>query len=343
MKRLAFLKKKWVIALIIIFLIVGGIAAYNAFVPKTYPEDKTYKVQRTDLEDFLALSGEVSAGEKASLQFQTGGFLTWVGVKEGDSVTANQGIASLDQRQLQAQFKKYLNNYEITRREFDQTKDDTEDMNEASSEIHDQLKRLAEQSQFSLNNSVIDVELQQLALQYSYLSTPIAGVVTRVDAPNAGVNIPMGAVFEVVNPSTLYFSATVDQTEVTKIQEGMTGEITLDAFPESPVNGTISQISFTPKQGETGTVYEAKVAILGGNTGILRLGMTGDVSFILGKKEDALVIPLRFIKPEGEKYFVNKKEGNGTKKVEVEIGDEYEGNIEVLKGLSENDIIYELE
>lgn len=339
--RSIFKTKKRIFALVVILLIIAAVL-WNIFGPKNIPPEKQHTVKRTTLEDTISFAGEINADEKATLQFQTGGKLVWVGVKVGDFVTEGQAIAQLDQAQLQKQMQRYLNTFSQARNNFDQSKDDNGDQISVSeTDTANQFKRLFDNSQLNLNNAILDVELQALSFQHSHLSTPIAGVVTRVDAPYAGVNVTPLTTFEIINPNTVYFSATVDQTDLAHINQGQIGKITLDAFPEAEVNGTVQSISFTPKEGETGTVYEAKIGINSTSGVTYRLGMTGDITFTLGKRDNVLVIPLRFMKTEGDNYFVNKKEGNGTKKVEIEIGEEFNGDIEVIKGLSEGDIIYE--
>lgn len=330
--------KKRIILTGIVLLVVAGIA-WAVLGPKTVPEDQQYTVKRTTLEDTISFAGEIDADEKATMQFQVSGKLAWVGVKEGDYVQQGQMIASLDQQLLQKQMQRYLNTFGKVRNDFDQDKDIYGDNIPAQTD--DEFKRLFANSQLDLNNAVLDVEIQSIAFQNANISSPISGVVTRVDAPYAGVNITPATQFEVINPGTVYFSATIDQTDLPSINEGLTGEITLDAYPEDKVSGTIQSVSFTPIVGETGTVYEAKVNILNMGTMQYRLGMTGDITFTLGKRDNVLVIPLRFLKTEGDDYFVNKKEGNSSKKVEIEIGEEYNGEIEVTKGLAEGDIIYE--
>jgi RND family efflux transporter MFP subunit len=336
-----FSSKKRIIITVIVLLIVAAIAWF-IFGPKNVPADKQYKVHRTTLEDTISFAGEIDASEKASMQFQTSGKLVWVGPKVGQYVQAGDKIAQLDQRQLQRQMQKYLNTFGKVRNDFDQSKDDYGDEYQYQpNDESNEMRRLFEKAQLDLNNSVLDVELQQASLEYASLYTPVSGIITRMDAESAGVNITPVTTFEVINPATIYFSADIDQTDLNSINESQTGEITLDAFPDNKIAGTVNSISFTPKEGETGTVYKAKILILNPGSIQYRLGMTGDVSFVLGKRDNVLVIPLRFLQSEGDKYYVTKKEGNGSKKTEIEIGEEFNGEIEVTKGLSENDIIYE--
>ena len=199
-----------------------------------------------------------------------------------------------------------------------------------------------EQSQFDLNNSVIDVELQALAKEYAYLYTPIEGIVTRADVAQAGVNIvPSQAQYEIVNPGTLYFSAAADQTEVVQLLEGKQGQITFDAYPDNTTSGEIYQISFTPKQGESGTIYEVRV-FLDKMIDQYRLGMTGDITFTLRESPDVIAIPQRYIISQDGKQYVEKNVGKERQRVEITVGKEVDGDVEIIRGMQEGDIIHEL-
>jgi RND family efflux transporter MFP subunit len=339
--KLGMLEKKrvWFIAAII--LVIGSIA-YNTLVPKPIPQDKTFVVKRTTFSNTLSFPGEINADERVTVGFQAAGKLVWVGVKEGDIVEKGQGLASLDQRQLKKELEKKLDLFMKTRYDLDQARENKEDNTKPP--LDDQLIRLAEKAQLDVNNSVRDVELQTLVMDNSYLTTPIAGIVTRIDAPFAGVNIAPTQQIEIINPATVYFAALIDQTDVATLRESMTGEVTLDAFPDTPLRGTVQSISFTPQTDETGTVYEARVSLLNPDLGTYRMGMTGDVTFTLGERPDVLVIPVRYIREDGDtEYVFRKKERGGYERVDVETGEEFDGDIEIVNGLSQGDVIYDVD
>jgi membrane fusion protein, multidrug efflux system len=342
MKLLKIIKKLWWLFLIG-FLIGGGVMWYFSSNAKKI-EANSYTVKRQTLTETLSLSGEIDAEEKAELRFQTSGLLTWVGVKEGDYVKKYQTLASLDKRDLQNSMSKLLNTYSKTRWDFEQAQDDNKDWQTAgmTDAARAAVKRTLDKYQFDLNNSVLSVESQALALKFASLWTPIEGVVTSIDAPFAGQNItPATATFEVINPKTIYFSSTADQTEVTSFVPGMTGQVTLDSFPDTVFEGTVQNISFTPKAGESGTVYEIKVGVdttvLGDK---LKLGMTGDINFVIKEIPNVLVIPEGYLKKDNGKYSVTVIEAGKMIKKEVTVGDAVEGMMEITGGLNEKDVIY---
>jgi len=333
-----FIKKRWY--LLIILLVIGFVIYQNLVViPAKKAEEKKYILKRKNLEETLSLSGKIDAEEKAILRFQTSGRLTWVGVKEGDYVKKYQGIASLDKRSLKKNLEKTLRDYSKERWDFEEDRNVTY----KDKPLTESVKRILEKNQFDLEKAVLDVELDAITLEYSYLYTPIEGIVTRVGSPYAGVNITAAqAEFEIVNPKTIYLSATVDQTDVVNIKEGMKGKIIFDSYPDDTVDGTIKQISFSPKTGETNTSYEVKILFLNlKDESKFRLEMTGDIDFITKVRNDVLVIPDAYIKTANNKKYTFKQINGKNVKTIITLGDEIDGYTEIISGLQEGDIIYD--
>jgi len=334
-----FLKKRLYFLAIILLVFVLIFTQTQA---KKKEVEEKMMVKKQNLKETLTLSGEIDAEEKVSLKFQTSGRLAWVGVKEGDYVKKYQAIASLDKRDLKNRLDKYLNSYLKQRNNFEQTKDDYEETYEFSTgDLHKRAKRILENSQYDLNSAVLEVEYQNLLLEYADLWTPIEGVVTHIDIPKAGVNItPANAAFEIVNPKTLYFSATVEQADVVNLKEEMKGKLTLDSFSDFEDEVKISYISFSPKSGETGTVYEVKLELSDKTKKLpLRLGMTGDVEFLIKEKNKVIALPSRFIKKDKKGSYVFVKENNKKIKKYIEIEEEIDGKIVIKSGLNEGEII----
>ncbi len=324
--------------LLVILIIAFGFGGYNYFIArKTNSKTDTVRVKRGYLEEKLTISGTVDAEEKVTLRFQSSGRLNWIGVKEGDYVKKYQRVASLDQKEVKKKLQKEINDYLNSRWDFEQkNRDDYRDK-----VITDTIKRIKEKAQFDLNNAVLDVEIQNLSVELSYLSSPIEGIVTKISSPYAGINIiPTQAEFEIINPNTVFFSAVADQTEVVRVKEGMKGELTLDAFSESTLSGSIKNISFTPKSGETGTVYNVKFTFDNNNSDYkYRIGMGGDLTFVLKSKNDVLYLPIKYVKTENGKKYVKIKSQDQSIKAYVETGMETDDEIEIVKGVVEGDTV----
>lgn len=331
-----FMKKFWLLSIIIVFVAFG---LGKQFFAPSESTNKTFIVQKQNLKKTLTLAGKIDAKEKVTLRFQTSGILLWLGVQEGDTVRKYQTIARLDTRSVRKNLDKQLNFYMKTRWDFEQTKDDYE-----GSIVTDKIKRILEKSQFDLNNSVLDVELQHLAVDFSKLTTPIAGIVTKVMPNVSGINItPTNAEIEVINPASLYLSVSADQTEVIQLQDHAKATIVFDAFPDSVIEGSIDRISYAPTEETAGTVYSMWITfpLPSDQNKSYRLGMTADVEFILEQKPDVLAVPESAILRENSKTYVLKNHLGKTQKIEVTLGKEFDGMQEVLSGLSEGDVIHD--
>ncbi|MBI3955234.1 efflux RND transporter periplasmic adaptor subunit [Candidatus Gottesmanbacteria bacterium] len=334
-RKLSRTRKILLLAIVVVVVII----IYGNLNGKKKTATLTSVVKRGNLAQILTIPGTIDAEEKAALKFQTSGRLSWVGVKEGDYVKKYQSIASLDQSDLKKTLQKKLNDYLTNRWTFDQTiKDDYKDK-----ALTDTITRLKDKAQFSLNNAVLDVELQDITVRYANLWTPIEGIVTKADPRYAGVNITSTtAEYDVVNPNSIYFSANADQTEVTKLKEGVSGELVLDPFPEDKITGMVKNISFMPKLGESGTVYEVKFFFDKNNSDYrFKLGMTGDLSFVTAKKDDVLYLPIRFVLEKDSKKYVTILKNGKKSQANVQTGLETDDNIEILSGVNEGDIVTE--
>ena len=307
-------------------------------------KDTIVSPKKETIKEEITLTGSVDASVKADLQFQTSGQLAWVGVKVGDKVKKYQAIASLNKDVLKKQLQADFNTYRSALATFDDTQDKYKTEKDNLT-LSDDMKRILVRSQNTLDNSVINYELQDLTLKYATLTSPINGIITNIEQPNSGVNItPASAAFSIIDPTSIYFKAQIDQEDVNRVKVGDKTTITLDSFPDKEFNSEVTYISFTPISGQTSTVYEIRFKLIGNDNQDLkyRLGMDGDAVISLREVENALTLPIDAIhQDKDEPYVLIKSNDNNqtlTKK-NIKIGIETDTTVEILEGLTENDQI----
>jgi macrolide-specific efflux system membrane fusion protein len=128
---------------------------------------------------------------------------------------------------------------------------------------------------------------------------------------------------------------------VTKFRVGQEGTVVLDSFPDKAIDGKVTMIGFTPKTGETGTVYELRIAFVVDNSDYsIRMGMTGDVNFVFKEVKGVIAIPSSYIKTDKNEKYVWKMAGKNKEKTIVTTGETIDGNTEIVSGLNEKDVIY---
>ena len=265
------------IIIILSFVFLAGILGWIQFWPQELrPLVKSAQSEEEEAEP-LILPGKIKAEKKVDLKFAASGKLIWVGVKVGDRVKRGQAIASLDRRELEKRLRKEMNDYLSERWDFEQTQDNYQESKERHL-LTDAIKRILDKAQFDLDNAVLDVEIAKLAVEYTAITSPIDGIVTRVDQPVAGVNItPATAVFAIADPNSLYFEAEADEEEVVQIKEGMKGKIILDAYPDREVDSQITLVEFAPISEKGAPTYAVHCRLPKNPEFNLRLEMNGEI------------------------------------------------------------------
>lgn len=326
--------KKRSLAIILGLVLLG----YYLLRPNT-PDYQEYTVESGSVRDTLELSGKVEAGSSAVLRFPAGGLVTYLGAKEGDSVKKWQTLASIDTRQLQKTLEQKLNLYAIARGSFEQTIDDT-DNSVPDGDLARELKRILEKNQYQLDNAVKDVEYLDLSLKLSRLSSPISGILVHAPLTTSGAQVLGSDSWIVVDPTTLYFSADLDETDLRRVTLGQKVEIKLDAYPDKTFASTVTSIAYSPKETSSGTVYELKLMLPKDSLADLRLGLNGTATLILTEKDSILRLPSNAISFEGANSYVLLKDGNDYRKQDITLGIENDGYAEITKGVSQGDRVY---
>ncbi|MDQ5951672.1 MAG: hypothetical protein QG639_953, partial [Patescibacteria group bacterium] len=250
-KLLQATRRRWKLVLFIVAIVaIGGFWYYRSTVA-AQPSYTFIKPQQENLVKTLDISGVVDAKEKARLRFAAGGKVVYLGAQQGEEVTKYQTIATIDRTALQKQLQQNLNNYMTERLDFEQYRDDTDDSVQDTEQ-----QRNNQQSQLSLNNEVLDVEIQSIAINNTVLSAPFAGILTVSPTAVTGIQLLPADYFEVVNPDTLVFIGRVDEADIALVKEGQLTNITLDAYPDTDLQSYIDYIAFTSSQTTSGTSFD---------------------------------------------------------------------------------------
>lgn len=332
---LAFAKKRFKLILILV-LLLGTVLFFLNNGKKDEAKLTFVSPEKKDIISSITISGRVDAKEKARLRFAAGGKVVYLGAKEGDAVKKWQTIAAIDRAALQKQLQQNLNLYMKERYDFENVQDDIKDQ-----VLDTKENRAVAKDQYDLNNQVLNVEIQSIAIQNTTLTAPFTGVLTVSPTAVAGVQLLPSDYFEVVNPETLIFRAAIDEIDLHKISLGQESKILLDAYDEEEIVTSVSYISYVSNESSSGTVFLLEFPLNQTDMSKYRLGMNGDAIIKLAEKKDVLTIPLDVISERDDKVYVKVKADNkeGFVEKEIEIGLESDDEVEVLAGLSETDSV----
>jgi cobalt-zinc-cadmium efflux system membrane fusion protein len=165
---------------------------------------------------------------------------------------------------------------------------------------------------------------------------PISGVIVAQNVTNsaaAGVSLSGSATtFTIADLSHVWIVCDVFENDIPRIQLGQEARIKLNAFPDRPLNGVISDIGpiLDP------TLRTAKVRIEVANPGFLKLGMFGTATFSSRAKETHAVVPADAVLHLHDRDWVFQPAGGKAfKRIEVHAGKMLDGNRqEILSGLA---------
>lgn len=300
--------------------------------------DKT-TVKIGNIKDVISASGKIQSDSVAILKFQTSGLLKFVGVKKGDIVKKGQLIASLDERELQKNLKKQLNDYMTSRWTLDESKQVTY----KDKVLSDTIKRAIDKDQFSLDNDILDVEIADIALKFAHIYSPINGIVTEIDAPTPGVNVTAAtATFTVLDYNDIYFKINVDEADIGRIEMGQPVDIVLDAYPSETFFGAVSSIDFTSTVTSGGnTAFPIKVKFPDNTYLKFKIGMNGDAEIKINEIKNTLILPTEFIfeNEKGKFVYVETPNKSYVRK-KIDTGLENETTIEILSGLRKGETVF---
>ena len=331
-KIFKFIKKRWYLvlaAIIVVFI------ALNAFVFKKDDEELVFtNPEVMDLTKSLEVSGIVDAKQKVRLSFIVGSKVTYVGVEEGETVSKWQTIANVDTSTLAKQKEASLNTYEQSRLTWEDTLETNDDR-----ALTDYEQRAEDRGQLTLENSVLNVEIADIAIRNSAIYAPFVGIVTH--APNVVSGVQWGATdyYEIVDPETLVFKAAVDETDLGFLSLGQAAKIDLDAYEEEMLDSYVNYISYSSYNDSSGTVFLIEFPLENLSIEKYRLGMNGDVLITLEEKPSVLALPIETLREEDGKSYVDVKADNkeGYEAREIKVGLETDEYFEVLDGLAESD------
>ncbi len=133
--------------------------------------------------------------------------------------------------------------------------------------------------------------------------------------------------------------AQVDESDIGRIKLGMPGRIVLDSYPDVKDQAKVFDILYEGKNVSNVIQYQVKLK-LDKVPLYYRSQMTANISFILQRKENALLVPAGAVREkDGVKQVLTPSPEPGGKDVwrEVKTGIENDVSVEIVDGLSAGD------
>lgn len=287
---------------------------------------RVQNVERGLVEEVVAntRAGTVKACRRARLAPGSGGQIETLAVHEGDRVQAGQLLLELWNLDLKARVTLAEREAEAaearslaTCLQADQAEREAarqvklEARNMTSEEGLDRAITAAqagradcEAARASARVSAAQIGVAQAELERTRLTAPFAGIVAEVSGElNEYVTpsppgIPTPPAVDLIDDACFYISAPIDEVDAAKVRLGLDARVTLDAFGDQALAGTVRRIApYVLDQEKQARTVEVEVVIAEPPADrALLAGYSADVEIIIDRHEDVLRIPTAAIR-----------------------------------------------
>lgn len=316
----------------------GQIKEYEDQIQVLAPAKETVILVSTDtlklgnFDSYAKLQGNVVSSDIVNVTSEMGGRLTSIKVEEGQPVNRGQLVATVDMSSLEKQIDEVNTALDLAKTVYERQKRLWDQ--EIGSEIqYLQAKNNKERLEKSL-------QTMQTNLSKRNIYAPISGVVDREFQKAGEVAIPGAPIFTILNTSRLKVVADVPETYLSTVKRGSKVDVYFPAIDQS-VTKKISMVGRSIDPSNRTFKIEVPISNRGG---LVKPNLLAEVEINDVSKQDVVTIPVDIIQEEidGQKYIYiieDKKGESRARKIHIETGDSYQGNIVVTKGLKGNEVI----
>jgi HlyD family secretion protein len=317
------------------------------------------RVERTIIN---SKAGTVRARRRANLSPEIGGRVAHIGFREGDRVSKGDVLLRLEDKDLRANVRLAEREHEAAgateqqaclsaelaerdlhrNRELSREKIVSEETLDQLESHRDAERAACKAARASTRRSQAAVELARAQLAKTVLRAPFDGVVAEVGSelgewvtPSPAVMAVPG-ILDLIDPSSIYVSAPVDEVDSASIRTGLPARITLDPYPDNALDGEVSRVApYVLDLQEQNRTVEIECDFAQPEAGVRLLpGTSADVEIILEAHQDVLRVPAHALL-EGNQVLV--LQDGRLEQREVGIGLSNWDYAEVVQGLAEGE------
>jgi membrane fusion protein (multidrug efflux system) len=286
------------------------------------------KVQVSRLPQALTAVGSLRSDETIIVRPEIAGRVAQILFKEGERVEKGALLVKLDDSVQQADLDKARANLVLSKSKLERA-DGLVKQGFVSTQARDEFEN-------TWKVSKADVELMQARVAKLSLTAPFAGTiglrqVSVGDYVKEGQDIVN---LEATDPLKVDFR--MPELALSQIRDGQTLQVTLDAVPDRAYDGRVYAINPLIDANGRAVVIRAQVS---NRDGRLRPGMFARVRLFTSEARDSAMVPEESLFPVGEDKYVYKVVDGKAVRQKVDIGQRRDGKVEIVSGLSAEDVV----
>ncbi|WP_289150154.1 efflux RND transporter periplasmic adaptor subunit [uncultured Salipiger sp.] len=362
---------KATVAISIVLLCAGAGWQWFKDTQETAPAaPRTVAVTRGTVESTVLATGLIEAESLVSVGARTSGLVEELLVDIGDDVVKGELIAridSLEQQNAVQQAKADLAQLDaeiasnaaeirlaeqaLSRQQTLITRElvTTEDLESAEATL-DMARANAASLQAQRARAEIEVATAELDLERTQITAPIDGTVVAVvsdEGTTVNNSSETPTIVKLAQLDRMKIKAEISEADVVNVAPGQLVRFSLLGAPDRVYEAELASVEPAPSSirdsdeidTDSAIYYNARF-VVDNSDRLLRIGMSTNVTIILGRSEDTLTLPLATLPsagPEGRYVVSVLADGDRPERRVIEIGLKDATSYEVLTGLEEGD------
>lgn len=302
-------KRKLVTIAVLVIVVAGGITFFATRGHSEAVQWLTLPVGRGNVDVVVTATGTLAPDTTVQVGTQVSGTIAHLYVDWNSHVRKGEVVARLDTTFLWAsveQAEANLEKAQVAEQQNKKTLDRVQKLFNRkldSQQDYDNALATYQTSKASVLQAQTSLDQAQINLSYATIRSPIGGVVIsrNVDIGQtvaSSFNTP--TLFTIANDlSDMQVQASVDEGDIGNVKVGEHVTFTVDAYPNSVFNGTVTQIRLQPTTVQNVVEYTVIIDVPNPQMKLLP-GMTANLTIEVAQARDVLKVPttaLRFMPP----------------------------------------------
>ncbi|HET8809402.1 MAG TPA: efflux RND transporter periplasmic adaptor subunit [Flavobacteriaceae bacterium] len=288
----------------------------------------------TIFKHYIEVQGNVETDENIIIYPEFSGVLEKIYVEEGQQVSKGQILAKIDDGGLSSQLAQLKTKAALAKTTFERRK------NLWEQKIGSEIQFLQAKSNYEAMQS--SVEQLQSQLAKTVVRAPFSGVIDQVISDEGQVVSPgANQLFRLINLNEMYVTADVPENYLGSIEKGTEVLVDMGSIGKE-FEGKIKEVSSYINPNNRS--FQVKVSVPN-NKGLVKPNLIATIKLNNYTAKNAIVVPQSTVREDakGNKiaFVVDQKSDSlgVAQKIVVETGKNYQGKVEIKKGLKAGQIL----
>lgn len=285
----------------------------------------THVVEPRTIESVVTAAGALTSRNTSVLSSKVMGRVSYLGVQEGDHVSAGKLLIRIESGEIAAQAFQAQAAYNNAKLQYDRIKG----LYDAKASTQVEM----DQATLGLESAKAGLNAAKSMESYTTITAPITGQIMEKRINLGEMAMPGQPLLKIEDNLNLRLEVTVREQDILHIQTGKTVNVQIDAMPGKSIPGKVAMV--VPASDVRTHSFVVKVDVPAAKG--LITGMYGKAFFPTGKREAITVPKSAVVDMSGiSGVYVVSDEGNAVFQM-IQLGEAIGNDIEVVSGLRKGD------